>query len=331
MGSKPTWADFPFANAWLDVHIRVMAELRNDFSWSHSRDEKFQTCPRQYFYHYYGAWGGWETKADPKARTLYILRQLQTRQQWLGATVHNCVRWILTTLYKTGQTPDEEVALHQLSRRLQKDFEASGEGLYWHNPREHTALIEHEYDDLEVADEVWEETFEKAVRCVSAFFHSTILQDIGRVAADQWLELEERAHFMLDDIKVWVQLDFALRDAAGLRIFDWKTGKADLDVTRRQLALYALYAQDRWQATPDTITLVEFNLNNGDIFERQPTEADRAAVCDRVATSSAAMLALLEDPATPVAQEEKFALTDDEKACLRCPFRRICPKWADAM
>ncbi len=308
-----------------------MAELRNDFSWSHSRDEKFQTCPRQYFYHYYGAWGGWDAKADPKARTLYILRQLQTRQQWLGATVHNCVRWILATLYKTGQPPDEEVALHQLGRRLQKDFEASGEGLYWHNPREHTALIEHEYDDLEVTDDVWEETFEKALRCVSAFFHSTILQDIGRVPADQWLELEERAHFTLDEIKVWVQLDFALRDHAGLRIFDWKTGKADLDVTRRQLALYALYAQERWQATPDAITLVEFNLNNGDIFERQPTDADRVAVAERVVTSSANMLALLDDPELPVAREEKFALTEDEKACLRCPFRRICPKWADSM
>lgn len=308
-----------------------MAVLRNEFSWSHSRDDTFRSCPRQYYYHYYGAWGGWESRAEPKARTLYILRQLQTRQQWLGGTVHNCLRWALATLHKTGRLPDEELALHQLGRRLQKDFEASGEGLYWEKPRDHAALIEHEYDDLEIPDEKWQEIFEKALRCVSAFFQSQILRDIAQTPAGQWLELEERASFALDGVKVWVQLDFALRNEQGPCIYDWKTGKADAESTRRQLALYALYAQDRWQAQPEKITLVEFNLNNGEVFERQPTGEDMAAVHERVATSVSAMKGLLDDPEANLAQEEKFALCDSEKTCLRCPFRRVCPKWADAM
>lgn len=304
-----------------------MAALRNEFSWSHSRDESFRACPRQYFYHYYGAWGGWEAKADPKARTLYILRQLQTRQQWLGLTVHNCVRWILTTLYRTGQVPPEEQVLHQLSRRLQKDFEASGEGLYWENPREHTALMEHEYDDLEVADEVWQSVFEKALRCVSTFINGHVLLDIGKVPAEQWLDLEERAAFRLDDTKVWVQLDFAHRDENGVRIFDWKTGKAEAEPTRRQLALYALYAQHRWQVAPEHITLVEFNLGNGDVYERQITGDDLAAVNAYVNESVSAMKGLLADPENNVAREEQYPCTENEKTCLRCPFRRVCPKW----
>jgi len=156
------------------------------------------------------------------------------------------------------------------------------------------------------------------------------LRDIGQVPPEQWLELEERAAFALDDIKVWVQLDFALRGAAGPTIYDWKTGKADVEATRRQLALYALYAQKRWEADPEHITLVEFNLNNGELFEHKPAPEDLAAVRERVASSSAAMKALLQDPEQNVAQEESFALTDNEKACLRCPFRRVCPKWADA-
>lgn len=304
-----------------------MSALRNEFSWSHSRDDTFRACPRQYYYQYYGAWGGWEAKAAAKTRTLYILRQLQTRQQWLGVTVHNCVRWILTTLHKTGEPPGEELVLHQLGRRLQKDFEASGEGLYWQSPREHVALMEHEYDDLEIADDQWQLVFEKALRCVSTFFQSTTLRDIAQVPVDQWLELEERAAFDLDGLKVWVQLDFALRDPAGVRIFDWKTGKADVEATRRQLALYALYAQQRWQAAPDQITLVEFNLNNGEIYERQTSPADLAAAAERATASANAMRALLEDADDNVAREEAFAMTEDEKTCLRCPFRRVCPKW----
>ena len=42
-----------------------MAELTNEFSWSRSRDGTFQDCRRRYFYHYYGAWGGWEAAASP--------------------------------------------------------------------------------------------------------------------------------------------------------------------------------------------------------------------------------------------------------------------------
>ena len=31
-----------------------MTEIRNEFSWSKSRHENFQTCPSQYYLNYYG-------------------------------------------------------------------------------------------------------------------------------------------------------------------------------------------------------------------------------------------------------------------------------------
>ena len=43
-----------------------MADLVNEFSWSRSRDHTFQDCRRKYFYHYYGAWGGWDASAPPE-------------------------------------------------------------------------------------------------------------------------------------------------------------------------------------------------------------------------------------------------------------------------
>jgi hypothetical protein len=36
-----------------------MTELKNEFSWSKTRDEVFKTCPRQYWFSYYGYWNGW--------------------------------------------------------------------------------------------------------------------------------------------------------------------------------------------------------------------------------------------------------------------------------
>jgi len=35
-----------------------MATFKNEFSWSKTRDEVFKTCPRQYWFAYYGFWNG---------------------------------------------------------------------------------------------------------------------------------------------------------------------------------------------------------------------------------------------------------------------------------
>ena len=51
-----------------------MTELTNEFSWSKSRDEIFQTCPRQYYFNYYGYWGGWQKDAPERIRQIYLLK-----------------------------------------------------------------------------------------------------------------------------------------------------------------------------------------------------------------------------------------------------------------
>src|SRR5260370_23210461 len=73
----------------------AMAELVNEFSWSRSRDNTFQDCRRRYFYHYYGAWGGWDAPAGEEVRRLYILKQLASRQMWAGRVVHDAVEMVL--------------------------------------------------------------------------------------------------------------------------------------------------------------------------------------------------------------------------------------------
>ena len=68
-----------------------MAELKNEFSWSKSRDAAFRECLRRYFFQYYGAWGGWYNDAEPRTRKLYVLKQLKNRAMWAGEKVHDCI------------------------------------------------------------------------------------------------------------------------------------------------------------------------------------------------------------------------------------------------
>ena len=66
-------------------------ELKNEFSWSKTRDQTFRECLRKYYFQYYGGWGGWLKDADARIRQIYMLKNLYTRQMWAGDHVHLCL------------------------------------------------------------------------------------------------------------------------------------------------------------------------------------------------------------------------------------------------
>src|SRR2546426_6459056 len=84
-----------------------MGDLANEFSWSRSRDGAFQECKRRYFYHYYGAWGGWDAAVAPEVRRLYVLKQLASRQQWAGRVVHDAIEMALHAFAQGRDIPVE--------------------------------------------------------------------------------------------------------------------------------------------------------------------------------------------------------------------------------
>ena len=65
-----------------------MATFKNEFSWSKTRDEIFKTCPRQYWFAYYGFWNGWLKDAPERTRQIYVLKNLKNRQTWAGEKIH---------------------------------------------------------------------------------------------------------------------------------------------------------------------------------------------------------------------------------------------------
>jgi len=56
-----------------------MTELKNEFSWSKTRDEVFKACPRQYWFAYYGYWNGWLDNAPGRTRQIYVLKVYNIR------------------------------------------------------------------------------------------------------------------------------------------------------------------------------------------------------------------------------------------------------------
>ena len=63
------------------------------WSWSHSRRETFQECPRKYYYQYYASHNGWEADAPETARLAYRLKNLTTLPEEIGAPSTNAHQW----------------------------------------------------------------------------------------------------------------------------------------------------------------------------------------------------------------------------------------------
>lgn len=299
-----------------------MRDLTNEFSWSRSRNALFQECRRKYFYHYYGAWGGWEAGAPDGARTLYVLKQLSSRQQWAGKVVHESIEWALRALYEGREIP-EAWLVEESVKRMRREWKASSERRYWQSPKP-GGLFEHEYR-IPVKAEDWQVLRDHVIRCLRNFYRLPLLGEIKNAPRDRWVLIEEIRSFNFEGTPVYGAPDFAYwTEAERLTLVDWKTGAPDPDEGALQLGGYALYAREILGAEPARVDLLEVNLREATV-QQHPWDAEKLEkVKEHLRLSIRGMQAWLRDPAANLAVMEDFEKTEDLRICKWCNFRAVC-------
>jgi CRISPR/Cas system-associated exonuclease Cas4 (RecB family) len=300
----------------------------NDFSWSKSRHDKLQECPRAYYLYYYGSWGGWESGAPKEVRELYLLKKLGNRYTWAGSVVHDAIKDALLD-WRAGRPVDAAKVEERALELMRNDFRHSREKAYRTRKYRKTfsGLVEHEYDEP-VPDEAWKQNAETVRAALSWFFSSRWPALAQGLKPAQWLEVDAGADFStftLDGVKVFAIPDFAYLEADGSPVVvDWKTGKAR-DGYDEQVLGYALYVTQRYRLPLEKVRASLVYLNDG---VEQQVQVDRDAVegfKERFGESVARMRSLLADPASNTPKDESsFARTEDPNVCARCVFRRPC-------
>ncbi len=300
-----------------------MAELKNEFAWSKSRDETLKTCPRQYYFQYYGSWGGWEATAPEAVRKLYVLKQLKTRPVWAGERVHVCIERSLNNLRRGIAVLSPDKIAEMTLSQMREDYRSSLARNYWKKPKS-CALFEHEYG-VPVAAEQWRQTADDVRECLHTFYTSSVFAEVRAVPRDAWLQVEELDKFDLDGIRVWAKIDCSFRQGARVRIYDWKTGRSLAEAGTLQLVCYSLYAQAKWGTAIENVLPAEFYLIVNRIQEYQVKAGDVADAKEYIRGSVADMRSLLADLARnePLA-ENAFEKTDNQRSCLRCNFVGVC-------
>jgi hypothetical protein len=306
-----------------DAMLWPMAELGNVFSWSRSRASMFEDCRRRYYYHYYGAWGGWENTAAPDVRHLYVLKQLTGRQGWAGRTVHTAVELTLRALH-AGRELSEERLIEDTVSRMREEWRFSRRGRYRERPREAVALFEHEYG-VEVPGQAWQVLRDHVCRCLRNFHRLPLLAEIRRTPPERWILIEDVRAFDFEGTPVYAAPDFGYwtRDDR-LALVDWKTGSPHPDETAVQLGGYALYARDILDVPPDRVDLLEVNLRASEVSVHPWDAARLDKIRERLRLSIRGMKAWLRDPDANVAALEDFERTEDLRLCRWCNFKAVC-------
>jgi len=297
--------------------------FRNNFSWSVSRDTCFLECPRQYYFRYYGYWGGWEPDAPERIRQIYILKQLQTRATWIGQVVHDCVKRSLNNIARGIPVlpPEEIIAITRNGMRV--DFRDSRAGRYRDNPKQVCGLFEHEYK-IDVPDHLWLEAAEQMESCLRNFYSSPTYSLLKSLPAEDFLEIEKLSKTSLDDNEIIIKMDAAIRESHRVVIYDWKTGRRESQKSNLQMACYAFYSAAEYGVPIHAVVTRRFELFRNAIHEDSLGERALNELLEYIRGSIKDMRALLDDPDLNLASENAFRQTTDRGLCQRCNFRRLC-------
>jgi hypothetical protein len=303
--------------------MQAMTEIQNEFSWSKSRDEIFQTCPRQYYFNYYAYWGGWERGAPERTRQIYILRNLKNRFMWAGEKVHQCIKHSLRNLQRGISILDADDIISITLHQMRDEFRSSRDRRYRVYPKT-CALFEHEYD-LDISDEQWKAIADDVERCLRNFYSSAIFSLLKGLPRERWLEIEDFSSFYLDGTRIWAVIDCSFRSEEDVTIIDWKTGRGTESDLSLQLSCYAMYGVEKWGIRPEQIKLVEYNLLSNQSAEFLVTAGEINNTKTYIRGSIADMRSLLADVENNVPKEEEFfKKIEDERIRNRCNFRKVC-------
>ena len=288
------------------------------FSWSASRHDTFATCPRKYYYSYYGI------LHDPEVSRL---KQLSALALWAGSVVHETIEDFLRVNDSIPDPVVQEALIKSVVHdRMLKEWKQSEGGINGFR------LFEHEYEQP-IEQEDKKILVGIVMRSLRNFFKSPLLREAFRVSRSAWLSMEELVSFHVGDIPVFLRMDLAFRDERGrVRIVDWKTGRRAGKFNEVQVAGYALFAAERgWASAATEISTELAYLFWPSYVRKDVTQPVLDTARGFVTRSARTMKALLADPDANAARIEDFPRIDKPRICRRCNFRRLCFPRSDAL
>lgn len=204
-----------------------------EFSWSVSRQEALDSCPRGYYYHYYLSHNGWLGSAPEESRLAYRLKNLSSFPIILGNEVHRVAKLLERCVIEGKPWPSDAQLEEDIRETLRTAWRSSKHARSAFEARpKHSVMVDAIYFGRDAKSEG-----ERASDKIAALIHHLFESEyFDRIKTGQVLEipdLPDLPHFYLDGVKIWAAPDLAYVDDAGLHTVDWKSGR-EASKDRRQ-------------------------------------------------------------------------------------------------
>jgi len=296
----------------------------NEFSWSFSRKNIFETCARQYYFNYYGSHNGWNTAPGTLSHEVYKLKKMTNQWGWLGSVVHKGIAEYLN-YHLSGKELDLDKWIEETLRTgWQQSLDTEG-----YRPARVTKLYEHCVEDkFKFAGDL-EKIITDAKDLANVMKDSLLLVSAKRaLAADNsaWYSVEQMNFLHIEGVKVWAVMDFAfMSDKGKLCVVDWKTGKKK-EAHKLQLAVYAAYVNKTWGIPLEDIYLIDYYLKTDEVVQHNVIEEDVEKLRVLIAQSSDDMCNLIVpgNIALPIENFKKVSEDLTKPPCSWCNFRQLC-------
>ena len=241
-----------------------------------------------------------------------------------GSIVNDEVEKTLKTL-RYGRNADQEKSKENVIKIFKQSWSQSKNKEWEDNPKWKTNLFEHYYDQ-KPSDQQLLDIRDLMINSIDGFFASDSYRFIQTMSDSQWLAIEDLDFFEMYRAKLWVKLDFAIRHGDRVYIYDWKTGKV-VKENEIQLAVYAIYAKQKWDIDLKLIRLFDVYLNQQIPVKVKPTDRLINSANAFIESSIADMRELLTDKENNKTEIDSFPMASEDRdsyPCSYCKFQTIC-------
>ena len=295
-----------------------------EFSWSYSRNEKFQECPRDYYYHYYASHNGWEMEASEPARLAYRLKNLTSLPLETGAAVHEGAAAAIHRARAGGPafTYDD---FYSLARgRLNKAWRDSQDFAGWVQSPKRRRMFHEIYYGHGIDEDAIAKAKKQLTACFQNLMESQSYREAIAAPRCELKGVEEFITFDIDGIPIHAVPDLVYRRGDGAwMVIDWKSGQNKGDDTVQAL-LYTLHVRERFGAAAENIRVRVEYLFLGASEEYAFTDDILDRKADDIRDSVAAMRGYLRDAArNEPLDKDSFPMRLDTSLCRYCNFYQL--------
>ena len=292
-------------------------KFKNSLSWSFSRYRLFNFCERAYYFHYYGAWNGWDTYAPKQTKEAFRLKQLISKELWLNIVLKKSLLNAINNKSSSCNTLVSEFE-HQLHSVLSSDITS----LYseeWKNDPKKICIDEIYYKENSI-NNITSWITDNTGNKIRVFRESKLFNELSALPFPAFINTNIPLSFILNNIQIWCSPDLAWSFHGKINMLNLNKGSDWSFIA----GLSTLYAEQNYNYTHNNIVCRTVFTDKENFFSvygiRSPKE-----IVNIITESSEELKSKL--TFAQKAYIENFTKTTEQEKCQSCRFRAICLKF----